>query len=172
MHLEADTMSAKFTNDIVSVLFDMLLDCMADIANTVAFLTFFKTEIKSFLGDAKETFFLLGDLAHHEGVARVGDITIEIDDTITGDDITVVKEELVAGYAMDNDIVDGHAKSCGETLVTFAERNTAVITDKLLSEFVKESSRDAGTHMATHFRESACQQVAAGPDELNFFFGL
>ena len=80
---------------------------------------FVETDEQGFAGDLEEALHLRSHLANGEGVGRVGHIAVEVDDTVEGDIVAFLDEE-VTGDAVDNDIVDRDAESRGETLETFA----------------------------------------------------
>ena len=106
VHLETDAMTAKLTNYRIAILFAVLLDSMADIANTIPFLALIESDIESLFGDFEKTLHLRRDFATGEGVGRIAYIAVQLDDTVKRYIVAFVEIYIVAGDAMDNDIID------------------------------------------------------------------
>jgi hypothetical protein len=164
VHLEADSMAAELTDYGVAVLLAMHLNCMTDIPDTVTFFTLVKSYIESLFGCLKKTLHLGGNFATGERVGRVGTHAIELDHKVQRDIVALLDKHIVAGDAMNDDIVYRDAKRSGEALVAFAERDTTVVADKLLSYFVQESSGYTGTYMTAHLSERSPKEVGSVTD--------
>lgn len=164
MHLEADTMTAEFADNRIAVLFTVHLDSMSDVADTIALFALVKSYIKGLFGSLKKTLHLGGNFATGERVGRVGTHAIELDHKVQRDIVALLDKHIVAGDAMNDDIVYRDAKRSGEALVAFAERDTTVVADKLLSYFVQESSGYTGTYMTAHLSERSPKEVGSVTD--------
>jgi len=171
VHLESHAVAAKFTHDGVAVLLAVHLDCMADVAHSVARFAAVEAEEEGFAGDLHQALHLGADGSDGKRVGRVGHVTVELNDTVERDVVAFLDED-VAGYAMDNDIIDRDAKGCRETLEAFAQRFGAIVADELLADFVEEGGGDTWTDMTAHLRESFPEEEAGITYELDFFFSL
>ncbi len=172
MHFEAYTMTAKFADDRVAVLLAMHLNSAANIANAVAGLAFIESNIKSLFSGLKKTLHLGSGLATSEGVSGIANITIQLNDAVKRDVVALIDEDIFARNAVNNDIVNGDTEGCGESLITFAERDTAIVANELLANLIKIGGGNTRTNMTAHLGESFTDEAGTVTYQFNFFFSL
>ena len=59
-----------------------------------------------------------------------------------------------------------------EAVGAFAQRNTAIVSDKLLTNFIQVSRSDTGTNMTAHLGESFTDEAGTVTYQFYFFFSL
>jgi hypothetical protein len=108
------------------------------------------------------------DLATSERVGRVADVTVILNNTIHRDVVAFLEEYLIAGDAMDHDVVDRNTERGRETLKAFTERFCPMVANVLLANLIEESSSDTRTYMTTHLGENIPKE--AGTVTYQFYF--
>ena len=172
VHLESDTVSAKFTHNGIAVLLAMLLDGMAYVPNAVTRFATVEAKIKSLFGNFEETLHLRFDFADSESIGRIADIAVKFDDTINRNIVAFVEEQLLARNAMNHHIVYRHTEGTWETFESFAKGYSTIVTDKLLANLVQKSGRDARFHVASDLRKRSPYKECRTTDKFYLFFSL
>ena len=150
----------------------MLLDCMPDISDTITFLALIESNIESLFGDLEKSLHLRRSFATSERVSRVAYIAIELYHAINRNVITFIDEHLIARDTMNNDIINRNTESSRKALIAFAQRDTAIVSDKLLTNFIQVSRSDTGTNMTAHLGESFTDEAGTVTYQFYFFFSL
>ena len=110
-------MAAEFVHDRVAVLFGVLLDGVADVAESGARTHLGDAEPHAFESDITQSSGLDRNFADREHAAGITEIAVLDGGDVDVEDVTVL-ERLVAGDAMANLMIDGDARCLGVGFVT------------------------------------------------------
>ena len=105
MHLLADTVADKLSDDSIAMPLTMLLDSITDITETLAVDGILNSYIERFLRDFQQAAYLFADLTYTECISRITAKPIHVRSTIHRYNITFFQDDI-ARDAMYHLLVD------------------------------------------------------------------
>ncbi len=136
MQALANTMPYQFPNNAKTILFCMLLYCLAYITHAVTDICFGYTFVKGFFRNLQKLLHFFGYLPNSMGISTVAVKAFIVYSPINRNYVSIV-QSIATGHAMHYSGVDGDAEAIRKTIVTFERRFTTMITDKLFCSFVQ-----------------------------------
>ena len=126
----ADAVTAIFPNYRASLLFSMLLDGVADVAEVDAWLDHLNAYAHALMAYSTDTFGLQRRLADQEHFAGVAVVAVFDDCDINVDDVAVL-ETFVAGNSMANLMINRGANGFGKPVVVEWRRDRLLLVDNV-----------------------------------------
>ena len=167
MHRRSDTMADELTDDRETFAFDISLDRMADIADTVAWFCLLDAQVQGFFSDFHQTLHFRRGLADHIAPARIGHGTVVVHDCIDLDQIAVL-QHIFAREAMADFVVDARARRILVSFETDLFADGASCFDARLHKVVDLHRRQTRLDETAQFLMDTSQDCPGLFHSLNF----
>src|SRR5690606_22067476 len=155
----ADAVAAEVAHHAHALGLDELLDGVADVAEGVPRLDLGQTQVQRLIGDVDQPLGAGVDLADRIHAARIAMPAVDDDGVVDVDDVAFL-QDLVAGNAVADDVVDRGADRLGIALVAQAGGRAAVVQGELAHQIVQLARGHARLHMLADHVQRLGDQAA------------
>jgi len=177
MHLPSYAVAGELAYNSISVGFAITLYGPADVADMIAGYSLLYSFVERCLGDAQQALNFVGDFAYTERVATVTVETVEQCSAINRDDVAFFQDNLITGYAMNDDLIHGGADAGGEwPSIGIGEVLEGgygpVASDELLRDVIQMEGRYSGFDVLGQLCEGCPNQLVGLAHQFYFILCL